>query len=47
MCSVGGKTPTESKSFVHSSLTSGIVYMIKLKSITWVIRLEDEHEIYI
>jgi hypothetical protein len=42
MGSVGGKTPTEPKSFVHSSLTSGIVNKIKLKS--WVIRSENEHE---
>jgi hypothetical protein len=44
MGSVGGKTPIELKSFVHSSLTSGIVNKIKLKSMTWVIRSEDEHE---
>jgi hypothetical protein len=44
MGSIGGKTPTEPKSFVHSSLTSGIVNKIKLKSMTWVISLEDEHE---
>jgi hypothetical protein len=42
MGSVGGKTPTEPKSFVHSSLTSGIVNKIKLKS--WVIRSKNEHE---
>jgi hypothetical protein len=44
MGSVGGKTPIEPKSFVHSSLTLGIVNKIKLKSMTWVIRSEDEHE---
>jgi hypothetical protein len=44
MGSVGGKTSIEPKSFVHSSLTSGIVNKIKLKSMTWVIRSEDEHE---
>jgi hypothetical protein len=44
MGSVGGKTPIEPKSCVHSSLTSGIVNKIKLKSMTWVIRSEDEHE---
>jgi hypothetical protein len=44
MGSVGGKTPTKPKSVVHSSLTSGIVNKIKLKSMTWVIRSEDEHE---
>jgi hypothetical protein len=41
MGSVGGKTPIEPKSFV---LTSGIVNKIKLKSMTWVIRSEDEHD---
>jgi hypothetical protein len=44
MDSVGGKIPTKPKSFVYSSLTSGIVNKIKLKSMTWVIISEDEHE---
>jgi hypothetical protein len=44
MGSVSGKAPIEPKSFVHSSLTSGIVNKIKLKSMTWVIRSKDEHK---
>jgi hypothetical protein len=42
MGSVGGKTPTEPKSFICSSLPLGMVNKIKLK--LWVIRSEDEHE---